>query len=264
MSASNIQRAKGSPIYLLPSMLTLSSMFCGFYAMVQSIDKDFYHSGLAILFSMILDSLDGRVARLTRTSSPFGAELDSLADMVAFGAAPAMIAFNWGLHNLGRIGWLVAFIYCSCGALRLARFNVMLNITDKKFFQGMPIPTAAALVVGYVYLCTEYHADSTVMIIIGLIITIVAGLSMVSNVKFYSFKEFHYYQKAPFRVLLVFLAGLILLFYYPEEVMYSSCVLYAGISYACWILRIGYRNKKVVLPSQAQEHTEDDLPLSSK
>ncbi len=258
MPSANIQRAKGSPIYLLPSMITLSSMFCGFYAMVQSIGGDFYHAGLAILFSMILDSLDGRVARLTHTSSPFGAELDSLADMVAFGAAPAMIVFNWGLHHLGRIGWLVAFVYCACAGLRLARFNVMIGTVDKKYFQGMPSPSAAALVVGYVYLCAEYHTNSPGMVFTGLIITLIAGLSMVSNVKFYSFKEFHFHQTAPFRALLAFLAVLVLLFYYPEEVMYSFFVIYAVISYICWILRIGYRNKKVLsTPTSLEEHLDN-------
>ena len=246
------QRAKGSPIYLLPSMITLSSMFCGFYAMVQSIGGDFYHAGLAILFSMILDSLDGRVARLTHTSSPFGAELDSLADMVAFGAAPAMIAFNWGLHHLGRIGWLVAFVYCACAGLRLARFNVMQEVVDKKYFQGMPSPSAAALVVGYVYLCVEYQLNSNAMVILGLVVTLIAALSMVSNIKFYSFKEFHFHQTAPFRALLVFLAILVLLFYYPEEVIYAFFVFYTGISYLSWLLHLGSRKNKMLI--QVSEH----------
>lgn len=243
MAYSNTQRAKGSPIYLVPSMITLSSMFCGFYAMVQSIGGDFYHAGLAILFSMILDSLDGRVARMTHTSSPFGAELDSLADMVAFGAAPAMIVFNWGLHSFGKLGWLVSFVYCACAGLRLARFNVMIGITDKKFFQGMPSPSAAALVVGYVYLCAEYHIHNSIMIQLGLIVTLIAGLSMVSNVKFYSFKEIHFHQTAPFRALLLFLGFMILLFYYPELVIYGFFAFYTIVSYACWIFRIGYQKK---------------------
>ena len=251
MTTITPQRAKGSPIYLLPSMITLSAMFCGFYAMVQSIGGDFYHAGLAILFAMILDSLDGRVARLTHTSSPFGAELDSLADMVSFGAAPAMIAFNWGLHHLGRIGWLVAFVYCACAGLRLARFNVMLSVTDKKYFQGLPSPSAAALVVGYVYLCSEYQLTSMTMTVLGLLITLIAGLSMVSNIKFYSFKEFHFHQTAPFRALLAFLAVLVLLFYFPEEVLYGFFVIYTLISYICWILRIGYR-KPALLSDEAK------------
>jgi CDP-diacylglycerol--serine O-phosphatidyltransferase len=243
MQDASQQRAKGSPIYLLPSMITISSMCCGFYAMVESISGDFYHAGIAIVFSMILDTLDGRIARLTKTSSSFGAELDSLADMVAFGAAPAMIAFNWGLHHFGRLGWLVAFVYCACGALRLARFNVMIGSGDKKYFQGMPIPTAAALVVGFVYLCAEYNQSSKFMFMVGLFITLIVALSMVSNIKFYSFKEFHFHQTARFRALLLFLAVLVLLFNYPEEVSYGFFVIYAIASYICWILRIGYGKK---------------------
>jgi CDP-diacylglycerol--serine O-phosphatidyltransferase len=241
MVVSKLQRAKGSPIYLLPSMITLSSMFCGFYAMIHSIDGDFYHAGIGILFSMILDGLDGRVARLTHTSSPFGAELDSLADMVAFGAAPAMIAFNWGLHSLGRVGWLVAFIYCACAGLRLARFNVMLGVDDKKYFQGMPSPSAAALVVGFVYLCSEYKINSSWMIFLGLFITALAAFSMVSNIKFYSFKQIHFHQTAPFRALLLFLIIFVLLFYFPAPVIYAFFISYTLISYICWVLRIGYR-----------------------
>jgi len=254
MASPLLQRAKGSPIYLLPSMITLSSMFCGFYAMVQSIGGDFYHAGLAILFSMILDSLDGRVARLTRTSSPFGAELDSLADMVSFGAAPAMIAFNWGLYQLGRIGWLVAFVYCACAGLRLARFNVMLESTDRKYFQGMPSPSAAALVVGFVYLSAEYNFHSLLAVGCGLGITLIAAFSMVSNIKFYSFKEFHFHQTAPFRAVLMFLAFLVLVFYFPEEVLYGFFVSYTVISYLCWIFRVGYRNKSVAIkPSPVEQ-----------
>jgi CDP-diacylglycerol--serine O-phosphatidyltransferase len=257
MAKSALQRAKGSPIYLIPSMITLSSMFCGFYAMVQSIGGDFAHAGLAILYSMILDSLDGRIARLTHTSSPFGAELDSLADMVAFGAAPALIVFNWSLHNLGKIGWLVAFVYCACAGLRLARFNVMSEVADKRYFQGMPSPSAAALVVGYVYLSAEYQLTTTGYALIGLIITLIAGLSMVSNIKFYSFKEFHLHQTAPFRALLIFLALLLLLFYFPEAVLYSFFVVYTLVSYICWIGRFGYSKTPPALADYTSDHGPD-------
>lgn len=239
------QRAKGSPIYLLPSMITLSSMCCGFYAMVQSIAGDFFHAGVVILFSMILDSLDGRVARLTHTSSPFGAELDSLADMVAFGAAPAMIAFNWGLHSLGKIGWLISFVYCACAALRLARFNVMIDVVDKRYFQGLPSPSAAALVVGFVFLASENSLHVKSIYLAGLFVTLIAGLSMVSNIKFYSFKEIHFHHKAPFRTLLLFIAILVLVFIWPDFTLYGFFVIYALVSYVFWIFRIGYRHDEV-------------------
>lgn len=233
------QRAKGSPIYLLPSMITLSSMCCGFYAMVQSIAGDFFHAGIAILFSMILDSLDGRIARMTNTSSPFGAELDSLADMVAFGAAPAMIVFNWGLHSLGKVGWFASFVYCACAALRLARFNVASANEDKLYFKGLPSPSAAALVVGFIFIATEYDLSNIHSIVIAsLVITLVAGLSMITNVKFYSFKEFHFHHRTPFRTILIAFAILVLTFYYPDLVVYGFFILYTIVSYVLWCIRV--------------------------
>ena len=244
-------RSKG--IYLLPNFITTCGLFAGFYAIVAGMRGDFSYAAVAIYVAMLMDGLDGRVARLTHTSSPFGAELDSLADMVAFGAAPAMIVFNWGLHNLGKIGWLVAFVYCACAGLRLARFNVMIGVVDKKYFQGLPSPSAAALVVGYVYICAEYDFSSLPIVILGLFITLLAGLSMVSNVRFYSFKEFHFHQTAPFRALLMFLALLVFLFYYPEEVIYGFFVLYALVSYFLWIFRIGYPSKSNI--TNKDEHS---------
>jgi CDP-diacylglycerol--serine O-phosphatidyltransferase len=252
----NHPRAKGSPIYLLPSMFTLGAMFCGFYAIIQSISANFEAAGIAIFFSMILDSIDGRVARLTHTSSPFGAELDSLADMVSFGVAPAVIAFNWQLHNFGKIGWLVAFIYCACAGLRLARFNTMLNATDKRYFIGLPSPAAGALVVGFIYICATYHLSGMFFTITGTLITLIAALSMVSNIKFYSFKELNVRHKGRFRVLLIFLLVLTLLIVYPDFVIYGFFLFYALISYFNYIFKIGY-GKKVSLTDTVQKATDD-------
>jgi CDP-diacylglycerol--serine O-phosphatidyltransferase len=238
---------KVSPIYLLPNMFTLGAMFCGFYAIIQSINANFTATGIAIFFAMILDSLDGRVARLTHTSSPFGAELDSLADMISFGVAPAVIVFNWHLHNMGKIGWLFAFIYCACAGLRLARFNTMIGIVDKKFFVGLPSPSAAALVVGFVYICTIYHLHNRFIAHLGAIITLIAAFSMVSNIKFYSFKEFHFHHRARFRALLLFLLALTLLIIYPDLVIYGFFICYTLISYFMYIFRLGYRKNKTSL-----------------
>lgn len=234
---------KVSPIYLLPNMFTLGAMFCGFYAIIQSITSNFADAGIAIFSAMILDSLDGRVARLTHTSSPFGAELDSLSDMVSFGIAPAVIAFNWQLHNLGKIGWLFAFIYCACAGLRLARFNTMIGIVDKKYFVGLPSPSAAILVVGFIYICTIYHLHNTFFLIIGSVIILLAAFSMVSNIRFYSFKEFHFHHRARFRALLIFLLFLALLIIYPDLVIYGFFVLYTIVSYFMYVFRIGYKKK---------------------
>lgn len=228
-----------SPIYLLPSLLTLGAMFCGFYAIIQSISRDFVACGIAIFISMILDSLDGRVARLTHTSSPFGAELDSLSDMVNFGIAPAVIVFNWHLHQLGKLGWLFAFIYCACASLRLARFNTMLSVVNKNFFVGLPSPTAAALVVGYVYFCSKLDLTNKLTMVLGVVVTLFAAFSMVSNVRFYSFKEINFHHKARFGVLLLFLIGLVLLITNPDMVIYGFFVLYTLISYFWYIFKIG-------------------------
>lgn len=236
-----MRRAKGSPIYLLPSLITLSSMCFGVYAMVQSIQGNFYTSGIAILLSMILDGLDGRVARMTKTSSLFGAELDSLADMVAFGAAPALIVFNWGLKHLGIVGWFISFIYCACAAIRLARFNTS-AVGHNKYFLGMPSPSAAALVVGFVFIANEYHLHLHHFIYhYAAAVTLVAAISMVSNIKFYSFKELNFHHRAPFRTLLFFLIVLIMIAYYPEIVIYSFFVIYTVASYISWLF---VRSKK--------------------
>jgi CDP-diacylglycerol--serine O-phosphatidyltransferase len=204
------------PIYLLPSIITLIAMFCGFFSIVASISGNFFNAGIAILLAMIFDSLDGRIARLTGTTSEFGVELDSLSDMVSFGIAPSMIIFNWNLHSYGKLGWVIAFSFCACTSLRLARFNIKADVADKKFFQGLPCPSAAALIVGYVFLSTNYNFSSRLAILIGAILTIFAAISMVSNVPFYSFKEFHFHQRAPFRTLLIALIIILSLAYNPE------------------------------------------------
>ncbi|MCC2624483.1 MAG: pssA [Burkholderiales bacterium] len=229
---------KMSPIYLLPNLLTLGAMFGGFYAIVQSIYGDFISCGIAIFIAMILDSMDGRVARLTHTASPFGAELDSLSDMVSFGVAPAIIAFNWHLHEMGKIGWLVTFIFCACGSLRLARFNTLIGLVDKRYFVGLPIPSAAALVVGYIYMCDKFGFDTKLSHIIGIAVILFAAFSMVCNVPFYSFKEFNFYHKAKFRILIASLMVLVLLFLYPDTVIYSFFVAYAIISYILYIINL--------------------------
>ena len=237
-----MNKTKVSPIYLLPSMFTLAAMFCGFYAIIQSVELHFIQAGIAILFAMIFDSIDGRVARLTHTSSPFGAELDSLSDMVSFGVAPAMMAFSWQLHTLGKFGWLVAFIYCACTGLRLARFNTLIGIVDKKYFVGLSSPAAAVLVVGFIYICNSYDFTGKLITTLTVAITLIAAFSMVCNTPFYSFKEFHFHQKAPFRSLLIFLLVLTLLIIYPDLVIFGFVVSYTIISHIIWLLNL--KNKK--------------------
>jgi CDP-diacylglycerol--serine O-phosphatidyltransferase len=241
---------KGSPIYLLPSLFTIGAMCAGFFAIFASSNGHYVRAAYLIFLSMILDSLDGRVARLTHTSSPFGAQLDSLSDMVNFGIAPALIIYNWHLHSLGKIGSIVVFVYAACAALRLARFNTMIEVVDKRYFIGLPSTAAAPLVVGYVWLCYTYQLNSQFFVMLGAIVTVFTAFSMVSNIKFYSFKEFHFHHRARFRALLIALLLLVLLVIDPELVIYTAFVLYVIISYLIFIFRIAYTKKPKIEDNQ--------------
>src|SRR6478609_7689531 len=183
-AAQELARRRG--IYLLPNLFTTLNLFAGFYAIVQGMNHEFEKAAVAIFIAMVLDSLDGRVARMTRTQSAFGAEYDSLTDMVSFGAAPALVAYEWALRDLGRLGWIAAFVYCAGAALRLARFNTQLSVADKRWFTGLPSPAAAALVAGMVWVFNEYRVNGRDLAPLAAGITIYAGITMVSNVKFYS------------------------------------------------------------------------------
>jgi len=181
-------------IYLLPSILTTFGMFAGFYSIIASINGDFTLAAISIMIAMMWDTLDGRVARLTNTQSSFGAQYDSLSDLVSFGVAPALLVYEWSLSDMGRVGWLAAFIYLACAALRLARFNTQVGAADKRYFQGLPSPEAAGVIASMIWLKFwnfEYFDFGIVSLsyYIGVGITIVCGLLMVSNVRYYSFKE---------------------------------------------------------------------------
>ena len=183
------KRRKG--IYILPNLFTLAALFGGFYSVVMAMNARFDLAALGVFAAMVLDSLDGRVARMTNTQSAFGEQMDSLSDMVSFGAAPALIAYEWSLKGLGRWGWIAAFVYCAGAALRLARFNTNIGIVDKRFFQGLPSPAAAALVAGFVWLVIDNKLPVRELWMpwVAFAITLYAGLSMVSNAPFYSFKD---------------------------------------------------------------------------
>ncbi|GAA5786787.1 CDP-diacylglycerol--serine O-phosphatidyltransferase [Chitiniphilus shinanonensis] len=241
---------KRQSIYLLPNLFTLGALFAGFYAIVQAMNGHFEHSAVAIFVAMILDGLDGRVARLTHTQSPFGAEFDSLSDMVSFGVAPALIAYEWALKDFGKLGWMVAFIYCAGAALRLARFNTNIEVVDKRFFQGLPSPSAAALVAGLVWISIE-HAEDLSLIAgalpeIALFFTLFAGLTMVSNVKFWSFKEFHARKTVPFVALLVATLVLLIGASRPALVLFCFFIGYAASGYVYWGWQWANRHKKAV------------------
>ena len=217
-------------IYLLPSVLTTFGMFAGFYSIISSINGNFTIAAISILIAMFWDTLDGRVARLTNTQSAFGAEYDSLADLVSFGLAPALLVYQWTLYELGRFGWLAAFVYLACAALRLARFNTQVGIADKRYFQGLPSPAAAGVIASMIWLkiWTFASFDSDVISLgyyLGAGITILCGLLMVSNIRYYSFKEFDS-KKASFRFLLIVILSLIILVSKPNIILFTGFFVY--------------------------------------
>ncbi len=222
-------------IYLLPNALTTAALFCGFFSIVQAMNGRYEQAAIATFLAMVLDGLDGRVARLTNTQSAFGEQYDSLSDMVSFGAAPALIIYEWTLRGLGKWGWIAAFVYCAGAALRLARFNTNIGVVDKRYFQGLPSPAAAALVVGLVWIVTDLRETRWIttsaqdMAWPAWAITLFAGLTMVSNAPFYSFKDLNLRRSVPF----VFILGLVLIFVLvsadPPTVLFALFVAY-GLS----------------------------------
>ncbi len=192
---------RGRGIYLLPNLFTLTALFAGFYAIIAAMKGHFDDACVAVFIGMIMDTLDGRVARLTHTQTEFGAQFDSLSDMVSFGVAPAVILYAWGLNSLGKVGWLITFIYAACVALRLARFNVQHNTLDKRYFRGLPCPPAAAVMVSLVWSINQLDINSAAIHIFTAILTVPVALLMVSNFRFYSFKDFNLKNKVPFIVI---------------------------------------------------------------
>lgn len=222
---SEEQRSRG--IYLLPNLFTTAGLFAGFYAIVAAIRGDFESAAIAIFIAMIMDGLDGRIARMTNTQSDFGAEYDSLADMVSFGLAPALVIFLWSLLDMGKFGWMVAFIYAACGALRLARFNTQIGIEDKRYFQGLPSPAAAACLAGWVWAGSSNGVEPSLMTAIAMPLTFACGILMVSTVRYHSFKDLDLHGKVPFVVMLVLVLVFALIASDPPLVLFGGFMLYA-------------------------------------
>ncbi len=221
------KRRKG--IYILPNLFTLAALFGGFYAIVMAINGRFDLAAVGVFCAMVLDSLDGRVARMTNTQSAFGEQMDSLSDMVSFGAAPALIAYVWTLKGLGRWGWIAAFVYCACAALRLARFNVNTTVVDKRYFQGLPSPAAAALVAGFIWVLTDMGIAGPQWAWPMFGVCLYAGLTMVTNVPFYSFKDVQMKRSVPFAVIVLIAMAIAIINIDPPIVMFGLFVLY-GLS----------------------------------
>jgi len=242
-------------IYWLPNLFTTIALFAGFYAIVQAMSGRFEQAAMAIFVAMVFDTLDGRVARLTRTQSAFGAEYDSLSDMVSFGVAPALVVYVWALKDFAgmqtvawlgpwlttKLGWIAAFIYCACAALRLARFNTTLDVADKRFFQGLPSPAAACVVAGLVWALNEYQIEGRDVTWLAWALTMAAGLTMVSNLKFYSGKDINLRKSVSFSVVVSITFGLVALFMFWStlpEMLFLLAVGYGLSGYVIWVYEL--------------------------
>jgi CDP-diacylglycerol--serine O-phosphatidyltransferase len=216
-------------IYLLPNVLTTFGLFSGFFAIILATKGQFTESAIAIFAAMLWDGLDGRVARLTNTQSDFGAQFDSLADMVSFGVAPAMLVYFWMFSDIGKVGWIGSFVYVAGAALRLARFNTQIGIADKRYFQGLPSPAAAALIAGMVSTKEMIGpvAYDSALIYISWIILVGAGILMVSNIRYYSFKEINLKGRASFKILLTAILIIIVIIFKPSAVLFIFFLVYA-------------------------------------
>ena len=239
-------------IYWLPNLFTIAALFAGFYAIVQAMSGRYEQAAIAIFVAMVLDGLDGRIARLTHTQSAFGAELDSLSDMVSFGVAPALVVYVWALQDFAgmqtvkwlgpwlstKLGWIAAFIYCACAALRLARFNTTIEVADKRFFQGLPSPAAACVVAGLVWALDEYQIKGADVKWLAWGLTVFAGLTMVSSFKFYSGKDINLRKSVPFSVVVGITFGMVAVFMLSStlpEMLFILSIGYACSGYVIWI-----------------------------
>lgn len=213
-------------IYILPNLFTTAALFAGFYAIVQAMNGQFEYAPIAIFIAMIMDGLDGRVARWTHTESDFGAQYDSLSDMVSFGLAPSLVMYEWALSGLGKLGWLIAFLYAAAAALRLARFNVQSG-TDSRYFIGLPSPSAAALIAGLVWVLHAYGVPGKEVSFIALGFTLFAALAMVSNIRYHSFKHINVKDRASFMAVIAIVLIFVLISLDPPQVLFMGFLVYA-------------------------------------
>lgn len=249
-------------IYVLPNLFTTASMFCGFYAIIASMKEEFVFASVAILIAWVLDGLDGRMARMTNTTSKFGMEYDSLSDLVAFGVAPGILVYNWSLMPYGKWGWLVSFLFAACGALRLARFNVQVSVIDKSLFNGLPIPVAAISLAATILLFNFVGITGKFTHISILIGMVMLALLMVSSVKYYSFKDMNYFLKKPFISVVLILGILIIAIAEPQISIFTFAFGYA-ISGPLWMIYRLITRKKLEKEKPGPADTEAENPAGS-
>lgn len=259
-----VKKTRRGGIYFLPNALTTGALCSGFFAIVAANQGWFDWAAYAIFFSMLMDGLDGRVARWTNTQSDFGAQYDSLADMVSFGVAPALIMFQFALDQMGKVGWVAAFIYTAAAALRLARFNTQIGIADKRFFQGLASPSAAAIVTSYVWISDLYLPIHPLVNIIGAFLTISAGVLMVSNIRYFSFKGFDFRSKVPFVTLIAIVLIIAVVFSDPPIVLFVLFTTYAasGPIYTLFELRRRRRERRRFAKQTKSNHNDAPPPVS--
>jgi CDP-diacylglycerol---serine O-phosphatidyltransferase len=256
-------RIRRHGIYWLPNAITTLALFAGFYAIVQAMNNRFGLAAVAIFVAMVLDGMDGRVARLTRTQSPFGAEYDSLSDMVSFGAAPGLVIYEWALKGMGKMGWVAAFIYCACAALRLARFNTNLGVVDKRYFQGLPSPAAAGLIAGFVWTMAAFDVEPDDVRWVAWVLAMFAGLSMVGNVKFYSGKDINLRKSVPFSAVVLIVLGVVAIFQFVDnlpELLFTLFVIYALSGYVLWLIGFIRRRQQQAQAAAAVRAAEREEP----
>ena len=245
-------------VYLLPNLFTLAALFSGFYGIIAGMSGNFNEAGWAIFIAGICDGLDGRIARLTNTQSAFGAEFDSLSDMVSFGMAPALIIFTYALAPLGQIGWAASFMFMSCAALRLARYNVQLGTVNKRFFLGLQSPVAAGVVIGIPWVGFHYGVEITQAVSYACaFLTVLSGLFMISNYKYFSFKELNFKGTVPYIVFVLTIVLLVVIAQNPQETLWLICITYAMSGPVVWVY------KKQIKERRKDRDEEKDEPQNS-
>lgn len=266
ISQRRLSTVKSKSIYVLPNAFTAAALFSAFYGIIAAMNGDFYAAAIAVFFSMLFDGMDGRVARLTHTQSEFGVQMDSLADAVSFGVAPGLIVYEYTLKGLGKLGWAIAFIYCLCAILRLARFNCNVGVVSKNYFQGLPSPAAAALVCGFVWLGVEGKLPEWLLPYqseIAAVVTLYAGLTMVSNAPFFSGKSYAVVRTIPFWFVVVFALLFIVISSNTSLSVFVLFCIYAlsGFAYGFYCWWTGRPNPiqtdiAAALAAEAEEHED--------
>ncbi|MFH1758215.1 MAG: CDP-diacylglycerol--serine O-phosphatidyltransferase [Pseudomonadota bacterium] len=238
-------------IYILPNLFTATSLFCGFFSLLRTLQEDFYTAAIFILISGLLDGMDGKIARYTNTTSRFGVEFDSLADVIAFGVAPGMLVYAWALEPFGRLGWLAAFLYVVCGALRLGRYNIQVNTVESRYFSGLPIPAAAGLIATGILVFYKLGDTGVSKHLTVLITTYILAFLMVSTVKYYGFKDIELFRRKPFRWLVIAILLIIVVAYEPEYTLLGLLLIYAVSGPITAIIFL--RQRRTSKPLQAEE-----------